>query len=103
MTVRQTKRLVLVAGAVLMAAIAANLAVVLIRHNDVSDALHVLPEAFFLLLLASMWRRLGLMEATHGPDYVEPQPKYAKPVLIVASLVAIILAAVAAYLIATRR
>jgi hypothetical protein len=103
MTVRQTKLMVVVAAAAVIAALMANLAVIFLRHRGVSGASDLLPEVAIGLLLWTIWRRLSGLEAEHGPDYVEPPSKYAKPLLIVAGVLALVLAALAAYLIASRR
>lgn len=102
MTVRGNKKLVLVGlGVVGLALIVCALAAFMPGGKGVSDLTDCLPALFFLLILSTMWNRLSRLEAEHGPDHVEPSPPYARVVLIVAAVAAVVLAAVAVFL--TRR
>ena len=58
---------------------------------------------FMVVVFAGTWQRLSKLEAEHGPDYVQPSPPYARKVLIAAALLALVLGAVAGYLIVTHR
>lgn len=108
MTVRNTKRLVMVAAALATSALAtsalaANLFVVFLHRGRSHDYFELVMPLIFLPVLSSMWTRLSKLEAEHGPDYVEPTPRHARPILIGLGVVALILGAVAAYLVATFR
>jgi hypothetical protein len=99
MTVRGNKKLVLVAlGVVGLGLIVSALKAFLPGGKGVSDLTDCLPFLFFLLILSTMWNRLARLEAEHGPDHVEPSPPYARVVLIAAAVLAVVLAAVAVFL-----
>ena len=100
MTVRQGKRLMMIAAILVAVAAALNL-VVAFRHHGAGDFFEAAPLLVFLALLATLWRRYARLEAEHGPDYVAPTTR-ARPLLVGLAVVAAVLGAVAGYLIARR-
>ncbi|HEV2532418.1 hypothetical protein [Phenylobacterium sp.] len=103
MTVRQTKRLVLVASVLIALVVALNLGLFLWHRGANRDLFDVVMPLLFVVVMSSIWRRLSRLEAEHGPDYVEPTSRYARPLLIGLGALAVILGGVAAYLLATHR
>ena len=104
MTIRQTKRLVLFAGGLIALLMAVHLGLLIWRGPAADhDLLDLIMPLLVVVMLSTIWRRLSRLEAEHGPNYVEPRAKYARPLLIGLGVLAAILGGVAAYLIATHR
>jgi membrane protein CcdC involved in cytochrome C biogenesis len=103
MTVRQTKRLVTILGGLLALLTAINLGLLFLRPARQPDLSEFMLPLVVLVMLSSVWRSLSRTEAQHGPDYVQPRSKAARPLLIGLGVIAMILGGVAAYMIATHR
>ena len=103
MTVRQCKQLMLFACLLIAVTLGLEVYLDVTRHGGDLDYIQIAIPGLFLVMLASIWRRYARLEAEHGPDYVVPSTLNSRPVLVVAALVALVLAAVAGYLIVTRR
>jgi len=101
--VRNNKRLLLVAALRVVNAGGLNLWNAFGPDGDgwkgVSD---LIPFLFFAIVLGTLWTRLSKMEAEHGPDYTPPSSPYARTTLVIAGLVALVLAAVATFLLLRR-
>lgn len=96
MTIRGAKRLVLAALVLVgLAAILGAAKAFLPGGKGVSDLTDCLPALFFLFLLSTLWNRLSRLEAEHGPDYVQPTPPYARTLLVIAIILAVVLAVMA--------
>jgi hypothetical protein len=96
MTIRGAKRLVLAALVLVgLAAIVGAVNAFLPGGKGVSDLTDCLPALFFLFLLSTMWNRLSRLEAEHGPDYVQPTAPYARTLLVIAIILAVVLAVMA--------
>ena len=102
MTVRNTKRLIVVLVALLVLLPAANLFLSLRGGGHDLPYFELMMPLFLVIAFAGTWRRLSKLEAEHGPDFVQPAPPNARKLLIGAGIVAAVLGAVAGYLIATR-
>src|SRR4051812_48852914 len=100
MTVRGTKRLVLMAAALVVVAAALNIWNAFgPRGQGWKDFTDILPFGFFAILLATLWTQLSKQEAEHGPDYTPPASPHARTLLVIAGLLPVILTAVAVFLI----
>lgn len=102
MTVRTTKRLIMLLVALLILLTAVRLGLVLWKGTSFNLSGVVLP-LFVVVMLASTWRRLSALEAEHGPDYVQPAPPQARKLLIGVAVLLAVLAGVLGYFLATRR
>ena len=103
MTVRNAKRLIGFGVALLLLAAAVNAFLAISRPGRAVDYFEIAMPLFMVILFVGAWRRLSMLEAEHGPDYVQPSPPYARKVLIAAGFGALVLGAVAGYLFVSRR
>ena len=101
MTIRNTKRLMMLVIGLLVLVTVLNVFVTLRRSGRGIDYFEMIMPLFMVVVFAGSLRRLSKLEAEHGPDYVQPSPPYARKVLIGAGFVAAVLGAVAGYLIVT--
>src|SRR6476646_7526538 len=102
MTVRNTKRLIVLALVLMIIAAGLNIFVAVTRTDHRVEYLPIAMPLFVFVLFIQPWRRLSALEAEHGPDYVQPQPPYATKVLAVATGLAVVVATVLAYLVFRR-
>ena len=102
MTIRNTKRMILLAIALLVLVTLLDVFVTLRRPGHSIDYFEMVMPLLFVAVFAGTWRRLSKLEAEHGPDYVQPSPPYARKMLIGAGIVAAVLGAIAGYLIVAR-
>lgn len=98
MTVRNTKRLIGALMALLGLLALLNIGLKLWRPSARTDYFEILMPLFLVVVFAGTWRRLSLLEAEHGPDYVQASSPTARKILIAAALVAVVLGAVVGYL-----
>jgi len=103
MTVRQTKRLLMILGALLALLTAIHLSLVILRPGPSPDLGGLVLPLLVIVMLSSVWRSLSRLEAQHGPDYVQPMTGLARPLIVGLALLAAVVGGVAAYLLATRR
>jgi len=102
MTVRTGKRMVLLAGALILIALGLELYLDLTRPGRAIDYVALAAPLAFVAVLAAIWGRYKRLEAEHGADYVQTSSARARGVLIAAAAVAAVLGVVAGYLLATR-
>ena len=101
MTVRNTKRLIAFVIVLLVITSGLNIYLGLRRPGHGLDYFEMAMPLFIVLVFAGTWQRLSKLEAEHGPDYVQATPPYARKLLIGLALLALVLGAVAGYLIVT--
>lgn len=99
---RNTKRLIVVLITLLVLLSAVHIGLTLWRPPRHVDYVPMLMPLFLAVIFFGTWRRLSLLEAKHGPDYVQPTSPKARGLLIAAAAVAAVLGAVAGFLLVRR-
>jgi len=99
MTIRNTKRLMMLVIGLLVLVTILDVVVTMRRPGRTIDYFEMVMPLFLVIVFVGSWRRLSKLEAEHGPDYVQPSPPYARKLLIGAGIVAAVLGAIAGYLI----
>jgi uncharacterized membrane protein len=101
MTAKQGRIISTVAMALLAFAIAANVALLLLRHRPLGDVAGMLPGLVLIVLFASLRSRYIQLEAEHGPDYQATRTR-GRSLLIILALVLAIAGGLTAFLLTHR-